>query len=887
MKPIYSNRLLRLLRKVCPPQLYEGIEGDLLEAFEQDVKDIGLRKAESRFTLNVLRFMRPGILLRNSLSWNLADFTMLRNYAVVAIRNIARNKIHSLINILGLTLGISACLVITKFVIYELSFDKFHKNYLNVYRVINDRYQNGTIIQHGTITYPAVGPAMAKDFPEIESNTRLMPASDLTIKADKGIFTGDHGYFADERFLSIFTFPLVAGQSANVLSEPHTAVLTESLAKKYFDVSNADYTSALGKVLYWGTDRQPFRVAGVCKDVPSNSHLQFDILFSYATLITPENQGPDNSWTWSDMYHYVLLKPGTNHQSLVEKFDDFSERYFHGEKVSGSVEKFYLQPLSETHLYSDFEYDFAKKANGKLIWSLAVVATLVLTMALINYVNLTTSRALDRAKEVGVRKVMGAVRLQIIKQFTFESILLCFVAFIAALISLQLVSPLVSPIVGSDTNWLSIFSNLSAETSLIIVSATTVGILLAGILPATMLSAFRPGTVLKGKFLNSTKGTVLRKCLVSLQFMIAAVMITGTAVVSRQLQFMNDADLGIEVGNTIVIQPPARTPWDSTYIERVESYKNELKQVKGVVSAAVSNLAPGARLGRVFNVHSRKSTQSNVMLSFMAVDDQYFDAYDIKLVAGRKFKRTDFSAEWSVLSNVVITTNAVRQLGIPDEEVVGSEITFWNKNWTVVGVVSDFHQESLKNPKEPMVFVPAYNEGSVTSIKLLPEYMSSLLEIENIFHKFFPDNAFEYFFLKEKIDAQYKDDVRFSNIINIFTFLAIIISLLGLTGLSSHAAAQRTKEIGIRKTLGATVIHIVTLLSGDFMKVIAVAIILSVPISWYTIQEWLEGYAYHISPGLLAFVVPVLIILLIALITIGLQVFKTARTNPAKTLKHE
>src|SRR5688572_6517207 len=593
---------IRFLRWICPPNLYEGIEGDVLEQFEHDVKVFGIPKAKRKLAWNVIRFIRPGILLRNKFSIQLIHTSMIRNYLIISFRNVVKNKVFSFINIFGLGIGLAACLLIFQFVMFELSYDKFHEKYERIYRVTNDRYQNGKLIQHGTITYPTIGPAMAKDFPEVEAYTRLMPAYDFTIKAGDRIFTGDHSHFADEHFLSVFDFPLLAGERSNALKERRTVVLTARAAKKYFNVRDQNYSDVLDKVIYWGTDPQPYKVTAVCIDVPENSHIQFDALISYATLITPENHGADDSWTWSDMFHYIVLKPGVDYKLLESKFGEFSERHFNGDKISGSVEKFFLQPLKDVHLYSDYEYDFAKIANGKAVWIMLIVAGFILLIAWINYINLTTSRSLERAKEVGLRKVMGAMKSQVISQFIFESVLISFFAFALALLIIQFSGSYFKEIIGSDLSWWKIVSAMESSAIVVFILVMIAGVLLSGFYPAFILSGYQPVTVLKGKFQRSVKGNFLRKGLVVFQFVAAAVLITGTVIVSRQLKFMNEADLGINIKSTVIIQPPSRTPWDSTYIDRVESYKNELNQINGVTSAAVSNLVPGARLGRAFNV---------------------------------------------------------------------------------------------------------------------------------------------------------------------------------------------------------------------------------------------------------------------------------------------
>src|SRR5436190_3566257 len=470
---------LRFLEWFCPPNLYEGVVGDLLEQFNLDCSKLGVPNARRSFVRNVFRFFRPGIILRNSFSYRLINTTMFRNYLTVAVRNVLKNKVFSAINIFGLGIGLAACILIFQIVSFELNYDKFNLKLDRTYRVTNDRFQHGKLVQHGTIMYPTIGPTMAKDFPEIETYSRLMPGGDMMIKVDERIFRGDESLFVDEYFLSVFDFVLLAGDRATALKDRYSIVITEKLAMKYFGASAGDYQQLLGKTLIWGLDTNPYKVTGILAAPPDNSHIQFDALCSYNTLIGAENRDADISWTWSDMRHYLVLKPGTDYKALESKFAAFSERYFQGDKVSGSIEKFYLQPMRDAHLYSNYEYDIAKTANGKAVWSMLVVALFILVIAWINYINLTTSRALDRAKEVGLRKVMGAMKTQLIKQFIFESVLVSLLALAVAIIVVQLAQSGFNSVINGNLSWWTVISNLETSTILAAGATLIVAVLLS------------------------------------------------------------------------------------------------------------------------------------------------------------------------------------------------------------------------------------------------------------------------------------------------------------------------------------------------------------------------------------------------------------------------
>jgi putative ABC transport system permease protein len=816
---------------------------------------------------------------------------MIRNYFTVALRNVLKSKVFSAINVLGLSFGLAACLLIFEFVSFELSYDTFNEKLDRTYRITNDRFQHGKLIQHGTIMYPTIGPTMAQDFPEIEEHTRLMPAGTLNVRIDGNNYRGEQCHFADERFFSVFSFRILAGQKATLLKDPNTAVLTAKTARKYFGGTGDDYSDLIGKTFLWGLDERPYVVKGICENIPPNSHIQFDALISYSSLYYGEDRSADNSWTWSDMRHYLVLKPGTDYKKLEGKFPAFSEQYFKGDKVSGSIEKFYLQPLRDAHLYSDYEYDIATTASGKAVWAMLIVALFILVIAWINYINLTTSRALDRAKEVGIRKVMGAVKSQLIKQFILESLIITAMAFVAAVVMVFLLQPFFNEIVGHDLSLTSIFTSLRLTHVLLLAFLLGCAALLSGFYPAFMLSSYQPVTVLKGKFSRSSRGNFLRKALVVFQFTSSAALIMGTFIVGKQIKYMNEADLGFDIKNIITILSPELMPWDSTFIDRVETYKHELTQINGVINATTTGRLPGDRLGRSFGV-SLSDSDSKYTLTNLNVDYSFFDTYNVAVLAGRKFTPADHNPDWQKLNKVILNKSAINLLGIKNpEDAVGREIRWGNNGtrlWTIVGVVNDFHQEGLQKPLEPIFFRPAYSNESPTSVRVNSTNLpATIASVEKTYKKFFPGNLFQYSILEDRYKQQYSDDIRFGKVISIFTVLAILVACLGLIGLSSYTAVQRTKEIGIRKVLGASLMNIVVILSSDFVKLVLIAAILALPIAYFSLQNWLQGYAYRITPHWTHFVIPVGIVLTIAAVTISFHILKTAMTNPAETIKYE
>lgn len=880
---------LRFLRSFCPYELYESIEGDLLEQFEADAKESGEKIAKRKFAWNVLKFFRPEIILRNRIYYQLIDAIMISNYMKIAFRHVAKNKVFSALNILGLSIGLTACILIFQFVSFELSYDKFNEKFDRTYRITNDRFQNGKLIQHGTIMYPTIGPTMAKDYEEIEEYTRLMPAGDLNIKVGEKFFRDEQCHFADEHFLSVFTFPLLAGDLKTALKDRYKIVLSESTARKYFNIVDKNYSESIGKTLYWGLDPQPYTVTAICKDVPANSHIQFDALVSYSTLISSDNTGADDSWTWSDMRHYLVLKPGADYKALENKFPAFSDRYFQGDKVSGSVEKFYLQPLRDAHLYSDYEYDIAKRSSGKAVWAMLIIAIFILLIGWVNYINLTTSRALERAKEVGLRKVMGALKIQLIKQFMVESLLVSIVAFMIAVILTQIFQSNFNQIIETKLSLWKVVYDLDGFTIRILIAVLAGGIILSGFYPAFILSSYQPVTVLKGKFQSSVKGNLLRKGLVVFQFTASTALIISTIVVSKQIRYMNSKDLGIDLKQILVVRGPERTPWDSTFIGKVGGFKQRLLQIPEITSVATSARLPGRRLGRTFNFRLKQgSTNDHYTMSHFICDYDFFDTYKVPLIAGRKFLSTDHNFEWNAITTVIVNRKATELLGFKDPgEIIGKQVSFWDRDWNVVGVIGDFHQESLRSPMEAILFIPGYGSGDASIRLNTSDYETTIPAIESAYKKFFPDNAFEYFFVEDSYRQQYNDDIRFAKVVNIFTVLAVIVSCLGLIGLSSYAAVQRTKEIGIRKVLGASVPNILSMLSFDFVRLVLIAIVISIPIAYYFMENWLTTYAYSIRMDWITFLLPAMLVLVIAVFTISSQIIKVATTSPSRSLRYE
>src|ERR1019366_5138772 len=532
---------------------------------------------------------------------------MFKSYLTTAWRNIKKNKIFSFINIAGLAIGMAACLLILQYVNFELSYDQFNKNISDVYRVYKDRYQNGKLIQHGTITYSAIGKAMQDDYPEVINHARVEPFGNVIITCDNKKFGEQQVIGVDNSFLTMFSYQLIAGDQKTALKEPFTAVITETAANRYFGVHDNNIGSVLGKAIVMGRDSLPYKVTGICKDVPENSHLQFDILASYVTMLAGKNpyKQADFDFTDSDFWHYLQLRHGTNYKALQAKFTAFSQKYFQGNKISGSVEKFYLQPLAKAHLYSDFEYEIGKTGSATVVWGLLIIALFIIVIAWVNYINLSTARSAERAREVGVRKVAGASKKQLVRQFLTESFLINVIALMLGVLLVILLQPAFNTLIQHKLSFSYLFQKSLGGYSITmgLLALILTGIFISGFYPAFVLSSFRPILVLKGKFSASKKGIVLRKGLVIGQFAITVALIIGSFVVYKQIKFMNDQELGMNINQMLVIKPPMLSDFDSSFIIKENSFKEEIKQIAHVKGATSSNRIAGDELGRSFDVH--------------------------------------------------------------------------------------------------------------------------------------------------------------------------------------------------------------------------------------------------------------------------------------------
>ncbi len=803
---------------------------------------------------------------------------MIRNYLKIAWRNIFRHKGYAAINILGLAIGIAACMLILQYVNHELGYDQQHVKKDRIYRINQDRYDNGQLSTSWAAGAYAAASHFKTAFPEIEDYVKMNQAGNLMIRKGNEMIRLEKAYYASSSFFSVFSFPLLEGNPATALSEPFTMALSESFSKKLFGSEKA-----LGKTIQLNGNRN-YKVTAVYKDMPEQSHFHHEVLLSYASFVTqvgPDNN-PDNAWNWDGCTSYLLLRPGTNPRALEKKFDAVVQAE-NGEDLKrfNAGVTYYLQPLTEIHLYSNRMLEQGANGDGKTTYLLLGIAFFVVLIAWINYINLATARAIARAKEVGIRKTVGSRRGQLIGQFLFESALLNALAIALALLLVVIAIPFFNRLTGMQ---LAFDQLLSARFWLMLLALFAVGSLLSGIYPALVLSSFKPVVVLKGKLVNTRQGGLLRKGLVVFQFAASLFLLIGTLAVSRQISFMKKQALGMNIDQVMVVKPPVVT--DSTYFNQMKAFKQTVIGQSGISQASMSSSIPGDPVGwnaggiRLLSQDENKAKQYRVI----AVDHDYIDLYGLQMVGGRKFSR-----EHGDERGVIFNQAAMRMIGgnKPDD-IIGKDIFFWGDTLRVHGVVADFHQQSLRDAYEPLILRLFPDTRGFISVKLQAASVGNAVqEVQKAFNRFFPGNGFEYFFLDDHFNQQYKADQQFGLVFLIFTSLAILVACMGLFGLASFTILQKTKEIGIRKVLGASVGSILQGLYKEFAWLILIAFLLAVPVAWLSISKWLQGYAFriHIQPVL--FLLPLLVILLVAILTVSYQTVRAALANPVKALRTE
>lgn len=813
---------------------------------------------------------------------------MLKNYLKTTFRNLLRNKVFSLINLLGLTIGISACLLILQYVQSELSYDQFLPQGKRLFRVVR---LAGPANSHQAATSPALGPVLARTFPEVGSFSRIHHTKGI-VKVPKGktntVFREQKIYFADANFLKVMGYPMrTKGAPDSFLKAPNTVVISQQTAARYFGGGNP-----VGETLElndYNFGKKLLKVTGVFKDIPANSHLHFDMLFSLATIKKNALEWAKfNNWSWTDFYTFIQLKPGHTAKSLEVKFPPLVKSMLRKNGADPNLQLAYkLQNIRAIHLHSHLQNEAETNGNILVVRFLSILSLFILLLAWVNYINLSTARSLERAKEVGVRKVVGAHRFQLITQFLLEAVLLNLIALSLSLLVVDLVQPVFSEWSGQR-----IQANLWVDPNFVLLFGCIflLGTIFSGAYPAFILSGFHPVKVLKGKFAHSHRGVLLRKSLVVIQFSISIILIIGTFTVYQQLDFMRTKDLGANLDQMLVVEGPALT--DSTYLRKTQLFKKALLNYPTIDKVAYSSSIPS----KSFNwesdgFHRTNSNTYDIQKGYRVtyIGQHFVETYQMDVLAGAI---PVYPAPYFRGKGVVLNEMAYKQLGFTTPQQAVNQFIYDGNQQRIkiLAVLKDYHHYSLKEQVIPtlMFFRP---EGKYCSLKIKGQssktHPQTLAYVKQQFQTFFAGNPFTCFFVDRVFDQQYKADQQFGQIFALFAILAIFIACLGLFGLSLFTVQQKNKEIGIRKVLGASGYQVLYLLSQGFMKLILVAYLIGLPFTYWAIGEWLKNYAYKINIHLGLFLIPAFFVFILATLTIGFQTRKAMKTNPADILRYE
>lgn len=804
---------------------------------------------------------------------------MIKNYLVSGVRALLRHKTFAVLNVFGLAVGIAAGMLILQYVEHELSYDSFHQRADRIFRVDHRFMKNGQLDFGSARTYPRVGPAMFADFAEVENFCRLVPEyRGALVRYNEIAFHEENVWYADSSLLTMFTFPWIEGDQHTSLTEVNTAVVEESVARKYFgDASPVGKRISLGSM----NGTIDVEVRGVFR-VPANSHLPMNVVVSYPTVVSRWGESAQNGWGWYDFHTYLLLRPGTDVYALEQKLPAFVDRNG-GPRLNSDRVQLSLRPLSDIHLNSHLMMEAGVNGSSRIVYFLLLLGIATLVIAWINYINLATARAMERAREVGVRKVSGSSRLQLGMQFMLEAFIVNTLSLVFAIALIAALLPIFNELTGKTFD-LTIMLTWSFAARLFLLLLA--GSLLTGFYPALVLSSFRPITVLKGSLQHASGGQLFRKVMVVGQFMASVVLIAGTMIVFSQLQHLQSIELGINIDDTMVIKVPEVVDDRIRYNMALESYRDEMMNHPGVMEGTISSEIPGRAVGWYGGGKQIGIDQElpSAILYLTTVDANYFNLYGIDVVAGRTYDPVSrFDS-----ANVVINSRAVQSLGFPSaQEAIQGKILLRGDTLNVIGVVEDYHHESPKDDYRPSAYILSPDERAFFSFRVSEATPAVVDAARARFASFFPGVPFEHFFLHDMYQQQYESENKFLSVFTVFAILAIVIASLGLFGLSAYTISLRTKEVGIRKVLGSSMWQIFVLFSRDFLTLILISNLIAIPIVWTTMNNWLSSFVERIDIEVGVFVVTAFVSLILAIGTISYHVWKSATLNPARALRSE
>lgn len=887
VKQFPPKLFLRFFRWYCHPKMRDYIEGDLMEVYEKRLKEFGKRRADMRFIIDVLILFRPGIIKPAEGYKNLNYYGMIKNYFKISWRNLVRQRMYSAIKIGGFAIGVAACLLIGMFIKDELSYDLHYPDHGQLYRVIGVITQDGDLKKG--VAFPApMAEALKEDFPEVlaagrYNNSELFGAGSNEVRrGDVEDNSYDEGFvYIDQTLVDMLQLKFVHGNPAMALSQPNAIVITKRKADKYFPEENP-----VGKTMIVNnqTDR-PYTIGGVIEDFKPTSHIQFDFLIGTTGL--EFWKGEQKTWGASNYATYIKVPDGTDTKELESKLSKgMLEKYFIPMMVEGGmpaaeIDKFLnekkahleLQPLNDIHLFSSDIDDNLVHGDIRMVWLFGGIALFILLIAMINFINLSTARSANRAKEIGLRKVVGSFRIHIIGQFLSESILFSALSFTLGLAIAGGMMSYFNMISGKSisfpwTEWWLVPSLLGFSL--------VVGII-AGIYPSFYLSAFKPIQVLKGNLTQGVKSSPLRSTLVVFQFTTSIILLIGTMVIYRQMNFILDTKIGFDKEQVLLIQGT------NTLGDQVVSFANELRNIPQVVEVTTGDYLPvrgSKRNGNSFWNEGKRNIDPAISSQFWRIDETYLKTLGIRLVEGRNFDREMASDS----SAIIVNQQMAHELG---GNMIGKRITNYAGLWTVIGVVEDFHFESLREDIRPLALVQGF-EASVLAVKLEPANMRETIEsLTKIWEKFSPHQVIRYSFLDERYATMYADVQRMGKIFTSFSILAIMVACLGLFALSAFMVEQRSKEISVRLVLGASINSVFQLLTWNFVRLVLIAFLIAAPLGWFMMNKWLEDYAYKTEIGWDIFLIAGTVATIIALLTISYQSLRAAWMNPIKNLRSE
>jgi putative ABC transport system permease protein len=805
---------------------------------------------------------------------------MLRNYFTSVRRYVTRNKAFTAINIMGLVIGMTAFMLIGQYVVHETSYDKFWTESDRIFRVQLDRFDRGVLSTQWAAGAAGIGPELETNYPEVDSYVRMRFTSGLLANGDT-FFQEGFVFFASKGFFSVFRYPLISGVDSTALDGPNKIVISQSMAKKYFGDEDP-----LGKTLRNG-QRTYCEVTGVFKDLPVNSHMKINAILSLDTFAKQIGRKDDTEfteWDWDGWLTYIRLTDDADAVSLEAKLPQLVRAHL-GEdefKTAGYRMVFHLMGVSNIHLDSDYMGEILPNGDRDTVYFLGVIAVLIIIIAWINYINLSTAKSIERAREVGVRKVMGGFRSQLVQQFLSESVFLNVIAVLISIGGVILLIPWFGDLTGRPIGF-ELFSEPLFWSFIAVL--IVIGSILSGLYPAFVLSAYKPVDVLKGRFSKTSQGAMFRKGMVITQFVASITLIVGTYTVYNQIAFMRNQKLGVDIEQTLIVETPAVV--DSTYENKYRAFKETLLKYPEVKSFSASSAVPGGPPG--WNAGGirlvQQSPEEQHQYRTIMMDHDFIPSYGLEVLAGRAFS-ADVADE---SDNVMLNESAARLMGFKEpQEAINEQIVFWEDTFRIVGVLKNYHQESLKKSVEQLIFRYYDVPWGYYSVKMnVADVSATIRRTESVWKEFYPGSPFTYFFLDDHYNEQYKADQQFGKSFGLFSGLAIFVACLGLFGLSSLMAVQRTKEIGVRKVLGASIGSILALVSKDLLLLICFSIIVAIPVSWYVMSQWLEGFATRVDMTMLTFALPCIAVLTVAVLTISIHTLKAARTNPVTSLRYE